>query len=173
MASKKKQSSFISFAISVAVLYGFYYLIIEPRTKIVDKYVGKQSPELQAYMLDVKAQLQETTSLSANPALKESAEGEWSEDPFYDMVSYGELALSETLIKVGFIAEKESFTYSGFLDVKNTQIAIINDMEYEVGETLVLASGMYVVESIFPANVVISNKVNRERRVIQLQKMEE
>lgn len=172
MARKKKQSSFISFVISVAVLYAFYYLFIEPRTKTVDKYVGKQSHELQAYMLDVTTQLKEKSSL-VNTALIEIAEVEWRNDPFYDMISYGELALSEAHIKAGHITERDSFAYSGFLDVRDKKMAIINDMEYEVGETIVLASGMYILESIFPTNVIITNKANRERRVIQLQKMEE
>ena len=170
---KKKQSSFISFAISVAVLYAFYYLFIEPRAKTAGLYVGKQSPELHAYMLDVTAQLKEKSSSPVNTALIESAEEEWRNDPFYNMVYYGELALSETHIKAGYVTERDSFTYSGFLVCSDKKVAIINDMEYVVGETIILASGTYVLEGIFPANVIITNKGNSDRRIIQIQEMKE
>ena len=174
MAKKKKKSTFISFFISVAVLYAFYYIFIEQSSKTADKYVGKQSIEMQAFVLDVTMRLKEEESVSsANTALIDRAEDNWLNDPFYDMMSFGELALSETHIKSGSITERTSFTYSGFLNVNNKKIAIINDMEYMEGETLILASGMFVLEDIFPTNVIIMNKVKRDRRVIQLRKMEE
>ena len=176
MAKKKKQSDFLFFVLSVMLLYGFFYLFIEPRTKTADKYVGKQSPELQAYreeMVGITAKLKESKSSSVDTTIIESAEAEWLNDPYYDMVSYGELALTEAHIKADYLTQRDSFTYSGFLDAGARKLAIINDLEYEVGETLVLTTGMYVLENIFPTKVVIENKVNRESHVIQLRKMEE
>ncbi|MHC4140023.1 MAG: hypothetical protein ACYSR1_09280 [Planctomycetota bacterium] len=174
MAKKKKQPGLIYFVISVMVLYSFYYLFIEPQTKSTDKYIGKQSPELQAFAALITAQLGEKSSLvSVNETLIEIAEGEWLKDPFYDMVSYGELDMSATLIKTGEVDHKDSFNYSGFINVNGKKLAIINDIEYEVGETLVLESGLFVLGEISSTKVIIENKANKNRRVIQLQKIEE
>ena len=174
MAKEKKQPGLIYFVISVIVLYFFYYLFIEPQTKTTDRYIGKQSPELQAFAILITAQIGEKSSLlSFNETIIEIAEGEWLKDPFYDMVSYGELDMSATLIKTGNVDHKESFSYSGFINVSGKKLAIINDIEYEVGETLVLESGLFVLGEISPTKIIIENKANKNRRVIQLQKIKE
>ncbi len=170
MAKSKKRSDFLFFVISVALLYGAYYLFIEPQQTITtDRYVGKQSPELQAYMVEITTKLKKKSSSSANSSIIERSEAVWLNDPFYDTISYGELTMTEALVGADFATKREDFTYSGFLNAGDKQIAIINDLEYEVGETIVLTTGMYVLENIHPTKVIIGNKVNKDSRVIHLQ----
>ncbi len=174
MAKPKKRSDFLFFVISVALLYGVYYLFIEPQQTITnDRYVGKQSPELQAYMVEITTKLKKKSSSPVNSSIIERAEHSWLNDPFYDTISYGELTMTEALVGADSAAQREDFTYSGFLNTDVKKIAIINDLEYEVGETIVLTTGMYVLEDIHPTKVIIGNKVNKDSRVIHLQEHEE
>ncbi len=173
MAKSKKRSDFLFFVISVALLYGVYYLFIEPQATTTDRYVGKQSPELQAYMVEITTKLKKKSSSSVNSSLIERAEHSWLNDPFYDTISYGELTMTEALVGADSAAQREDFTYSGFLNTDVKKIDIINDLEYEVVETIVLTTGMYVLEDIHPTKVIIGNKVNKDSRVIHLQEPEE
>ncbi len=173
MAKSKKRSDFLFFVISVALLYGTYYLFIEPQTTTTDRYVGKQSPELQAYMVEITTKLKKKSSSSVNSSIIERSEAVWLNDPFYDTIAYGELTMAEALVGADFATKREDFTYSGFLNTNAKKIAIINDLEYEVGETIVLTTGMYVLEDIHPTKVIIGNKVNKDSRVIHLQETEE
>jgi len=173
MAKPKKRSDFLFFVISVALLYGVYYLFIEPQARTTDRYVGKQSPELQAYMVEITTKLKKKSSLSVNSSIIERAEHSRLNDPFYDTMSYGELTMTEALVGADSAAQREDFTYSGFLNAGAKKLAIINDLEYEVGETIVLTTGMYVLEDIHPTKVIIGNKVNKDSRVIHLQEPEE
>ncbi len=173
MAKSKKRSDFLFFVISVALLYGVYYLFIEPQAITTDRYVGKQSLELQAYMVEITTKLKKKSSSSVNSSIIERSEAVWLNDPFYDTISYGELTMTEALVGADSAAQREDFTYSGFLNTDVKKIAIINDLEYEVGETIVLTTGMYVLEDIHPTKVIIGNKVNKDSRVIHLQEPEE
>jgi len=63
-------------------------------------------------------------------------------------------------------AQKLGITYSGFLQMDNKSLAIINGMEYETGERL-RQSG-YVVGAIYPTRVIILTRGGKQRISIQL-----
>jgi hypothetical protein len=81
----------------------------------------------------------------------ERAEADWPRDPF----------LGKKLSPVSQIAggaagtRPADFAYSGYLDVGNRRLAIINGLEYLVGDQL--ESGGFVVKSIDPEKVVLED----------------
>jgi len=81
------------------------------------------------------------------------AESDWPRDPFMDGKVYGKWFSKEkeTVAKVS--AEKASFTYSGFLEVNHKRLAIINGMEYGIGDPLEVEG--HIVREISPARVVV------------------
>lgn len=52
------------------------------------------------------------------------------------------------------LAEELTFTYSGYLEMADKKLAIINGIEYKAGEMIVNGGG-YIVSSIFPTRVVL------------------
>jgi hypothetical protein len=52
-------------------------------------------------------------------------------------------------------ARSNDFVYSGYLEVNQRRLAVINGMEYVVGEQL--ESGGYIVKSIDPEKVILED----------------
>ena len=100
------------------------------------------------------------------------AQTEWSKDPFLP----SEAALRSTSESEGYndkggtSARGLSFIYSGYINISNQKLAIINDMEYEVGENL--EQDGYFVKSISPNQVVIGVKKGNNTIVLPLQEVD-
>jgi|WetSurMetagenome_2_1015567.scaffolds.fasta_scaffold04258_3 hypothetical protein len=81
----------------------------------------------------------------------ERAEADWPRDPFLErkLMPVSPIAIGASG------ARPTDFAYSGYVDVGNKRLAIINGLEYLVGDQL--ESGGYVVKSIDPERVVLED----------------
>lgn len=86
------------------------------------------------------------------------AEEEWTADPFYKRPDRPESAASEKTADDGPQVLKRDFRYSGYVAMGKRRLAVINGMEYAVGEQLE-DEGYFVVE-ISPKRVIIEHRVN-------------
>ncbi len=173
MTRLPRQLNNLFFLIGVAILYGVYFLFIEPRTEIAERYVGKQSPELEAFMGDIVAKLDKGTHTELYSTIIGQAEDDWSTDPFYEMSLYGKLAPAKTRTDEDRVVRETDFTYSGYLNVGDRKIAIVNDVEFEAGDMLEFEMEKYILKDIYPTKVVIGNKTGSLFLEIPLQEMEE
>ena len=57
-----------------------------------------------------------------------------------------------------------TYIYSGYVEVDKKRLAIINGMQYQVGDQL--ESGRYVVRSIEPEKVVVEDAGKREQLIL-------
>jgi hypothetical protein len=79
------------------------------------------------------------------------AEAEWKRDPFLKPGSFVKFGAENG--QAGVLAE-ELFTYSGYLEIADKKLAIINGIEYKAGEMIVNGGG-YIVSSISPTEAVL------------------
>lgn len=82
----------------------------------------------------------------------------WPRDPF----------LKEDLASAATVeSQKTKFNYTGFIMMGSQRLAVINGIEYQVGETL--APEGFIVRAINPNNIVIEDKTSRSRLSVPIQ----
>jgi hypothetical protein len=142
----------------IAIGYGAFEFLYEPSTKapVVTKGVN----------LDEVAQLSTTVSQSVQKAdleekerfILEAAAAPWARNPFYvwpppreeDMIPE-EDRLTEEAMEL-----RQAITYSGYLEMGAKRMAVINGMEYQVGE--MLQGREFIVMAITPDEVTLLSK---------------
>jgi hypothetical protein len=72
--------------------------------------------------------------------------------------------------QAGVSAEELSFTYSGYLEMADKKLAIINGIEYKAGEMIVNGGG-YIVSSIFPTRVALELIGGKNRITLPLEEL--
>jgi hypothetical protein len=134
----------------VALLYGVLDFFVSSSPK-----EGSQVPEAKlAETRDLAAKIadnvQKESLTSAEKLILERAAAEWTQDPF----------LGRPLVAANMPAKAGEggvvqFVYTGFVEAGSKRLAIINGMEYQVGEEL--ESGAFVVRSISQGSVVLDD----------------
>ena len=147
-------------------------MFIEPKQGAADKYEGKQSPELTAFKIDIVKSLGETSQTDIYASIVTSAEFEWLEDPFCDIETFGRLREAETNGITDSTDQEDDFVYTGYVDMGNNKMAIVNGMEYKVGEDMKLEAGTFFLENIYPSKVVIGNRSSGMLLDVPLKKIE-
>ena len=88
-------------------------------------------------------------------------EAPWPRDPFYDRRAYSELMKTKETVKEA--APAVNFVYTGYMEFGGRQIAIINGLEYMEGEAL--DEPGYILSSISPARVIVTNKTDARVKI--------
>ncbi|MBN1472666.1 MAG: hypothetical protein JW925_12865 [Syntrophaceae bacterium] len=158
MTKLTKQQIILLIAMVIAILFGIYHFIFSkpsPKTPIADG--NKRSAELKNFAQDVSLAIvkDKPPEFYRNAAAK--AEITWRADPFYDTKSYKLFTLSKEKSKSAGKEKKAiTFMYTGYLEANRKKMAIINGIEYGVGESLEFEG--YALQNIFPTKVVIIQK---------------
>jgi hypothetical protein len=150
----------------VTIAYGAYELLSSDASTDKPQNITTHSiTELQNTVAKLSQQLVKGDAKQDSRYKANSAAVEWSKDPFIHSTE----PLKKTLEAP---AEKEkaaprdhnsiNLTYSGFLEVGQLKLAIINGLEYTEGEALETTE--YYVRSIAPRHVVIG-KINSPKTI--------
>jgi hypothetical protein len=134
----------------VALSYGIYSFVSVPSSQNTNVPAEKQSASVKALSSQLSEDLKKDSLTETERYVLERAEAEWPSDPFL-----GEKLSSTPQTARGAGGQPSDFNYSGYVDVGQKRLAIINGMEYQVGEQL--QSGGYVVQSIDPEKVVLED----------------
>jgi len=132
----------------VAILYGGYSLLFstpEIKTTPGKETKGETAAELQ---MKLAAEVQKEALSAAEMAVVKQAAVPWTSDPFVGK----KLSLVGSETKGGE-APEDTLWYTGYVVSGKQRLAVINGMEYQVGEQLV--SGGYTVRIIEPDRVVL------------------
>lgn len=156
MSRREKIIVFIAF---LAVLYGAYdFFIASPAKKsesipVVSSFTpAAKTVETNTLVKEISDVLQENETIKAETYVAVSAEKEWKSDPF----SASNVLHAESA-KVSIGKTKEiRFIYSGYLEVGSKKIAVINGMDYQVGDELEMNG--YTVKHITPSRVIVVDK---------------
>jgi len=147
----------IILAITLLVgLYGFYSFIGTAAVKSKPKDAAKAVNDLTGFMTDITQTITGQTNTESDDYILKLASDEWQRMPFVEPDSTSASSAtapgrtdSETAAGV------VTLVYSGYLALGKKQLAIINGIEYEVGEQL--AETDYVVQQITPRQVLITS----------------
>lgn len=144
MAAAKRQNIILGIAI-LALIYGLYDVLVLPRPKKGEPQGGgKHSGELQSFIMQVASDIKSMQS-DFGAYIANAAEKPWVRNPFFAPA------------KAPGSARHGGFSYTGYLAAGGRGIAIVNQVEYQVGDELENRAG-YFVKEITPARVVIENR---------------
>ncbi|MGD0022275.1 MAG: hypothetical protein ABSC54_08240 [Smithellaceae bacterium] len=151
MAKLNKRQIIILGIAALFVLYAAYdYLILGPAGKKVE--TGTNSPEINTFVNNLQNDLMKDITAGVDAYIIGRAEADWQRNPFWERLSYKEWAAREGA--AGVSASK--IIYSGYVDSGKKKLAVINGLEYRVGEQLEMEG--YILKGITPSKVLIVNK---------------
>lgn len=151
-----------------AILYGAYDFLLAPKQKSSATDVKAKLAQLGTFMADVTVSMAGGALSAADAYIVSRAETEWKRDPFYEKKSFREWMNLKNPMKAGVSSiGKANFVYSGYLNLDNKRIAIVNDVEYGAGDTL--ETGGFVLKQIYPDRVVIVNERDGTKFEVLLQ----
>ncbi|MBW2630463.1 MAG: hypothetical protein JRC90_01650 [Deltaproteobacteria bacterium] len=128
-----------------AVLYGVYSFFIASSPKLINTVTPESTAEIDNLITDALEILKDSESYPIYADIVTSAESNWERDPFYKETT--------SLVNVMGLG----LEYTGYLEIGNKKIAIINNVIYEAGDELEFVG--YIVRHIRPSAVVIEGKI--------------
>lgn len=143
----KKREKIILAVMGVALLCAAYVFLSDrssPQTNVVTE---QNLASVKAFSAQLTEDLKKDILTGPDRYVLERAEAEWASDPFLGK------KLSSAVETAG--GQPGIFAYSGYLEAGRKRLAIINGMEYQVGEQL--EPGGYVVLSIDPEKVILED----------------
>ena len=136
---------------ALAIVYGGYQFFFASSAGNGIENPEKKGMVLNEFVTDVAAKLTKKDISKTDKYIIGRAKDPWGMDPFLK---------DESMLKAEAVQEQVeasvpqvNFFYSGYMQMDNKQLAIINGMEYSIGE--VLEPGGYTVLSISPTQVVL------------------
>lgn len=152
----------------VGVLYAAYTFLFTAPPKPPFGGGGAKLEETNRFANEMLQNIQKEGETTAEDYLLKRLSTEWPSDP---MIASATQLKAERITKVEEPVRFDvNLVYSGFLALGNTNLAIINGLEYGVGDELEM--GGYIVERIDPKKTVIRLKGTRRRVAIPLQEVD-
>ncbi len=158
--------------VMILVIAGGAYSFFFSSSETGNIGMKKEGGDLNRFVIEMAEKLQKKDISKTYKYIIARAQAEWSNDPFLP----SEAALSSESESKGykergdFSARDVKFVYSGYLNISDQKLAIINGMEYEAGENLELDG--FFVKSISPKQAVIGVKEGNNTIVLPLQEID-
>jgi type II secretory pathway component PulC len=150
-----KREKIILAAMAVAIIAGTPYLLLDRESKVVPAAVRPDFKPPHDFVNATAEALKKTALTEAQTHILEMASVEWKSDPFLGRKL---AAVKPQAAGAGEILK--AFAYTGFVIVGQSRLAVINGMEYEVGE--VILGSELLVQAINPQNVTVKKIGGRE-----------
>ena len=159
----KKREIIILVIAALFILYaGYEYLIAGPASKKVK--TSAESVNVNTSITGITKDLGKDIITDFDAYVIRRMEADWGKNPFWKKDLYKEWGNREGVAKSGVLAK---IIYSGYVDSGKNKLAVINGLEYRVGEQLELEG--YVLKQITPSSVLIFNKYTGNKEEIPLQ----
>ncbi len=143
-----KREKIILGLMAAAIVFGLFSLLFSSPQKAVTVGSDNRLKELNEMTGKFRDDLQKEALSPAQAYVLENASVEWNADPFVGktLVPAAEPAKDQPAPEVGF-------SYTGFMNSPTRRLAVINGMEYVIGEEL--QAGGYIVRIIEQDKVVL------------------
>lgn len=154
----KREKVLIAFMV-LAIGYGGFELFYSPGPRGVETRDLIEVKAAQELAKSVSDSMKEAGLDQDQKYILEAASSVWSKNPFYSWPvpeDTREEALPEE--------EREVMIYSGYIEMGRARLAVINGLEYEIGEEL--AGGRFVVTRITPSNVTVQSRKSQQELTI-------
>ena len=144
----------------VAIAYGVYTVFFSAPREASISSGHKETDTLDSFVNKIAKQSK--TGLSKEQTyILQKARTEWKQDPF---VRIAPKMTREEKVNRQPLVLNSKILYTGFLEMGNKRLAIINGMEYEVGDILDQAG--LVVKNISPSHVVVAAPDNKNKTLM-------
>ena len=144
----------------LAVVYGVYTVFFSSPREAAISSSDKELEALNSFITKVA----ERTKSDLSPEqvyILQKAQADWKQDPLIQIQP--EETRKEQEARQPFVL-KRKISYSGFMQMGDTRLAIINGVEYETGDRLE-PDGL-IVRSISPNHVVIGSADRKNKTVV-------
>lgn len=163
-----KREKIIVLLMALAVLYGGYEFFWASKPKSNIKSPENKEELLDKFVTDVAVKLKKKDISDIDKHIIARAKDEWTKDPFVRTELPSESELKKERIEAS--ALKTNLTYSGYMEMGDQKLAVINGMEYMIGDEL--EQGGYIVKSISATQLVIGIKDTKQTIVIEVEEMQ-
>jgi hypothetical protein len=144
------------FSILFALVYFLSPAITWQGEKPAEQYTGSEK-----IIQEIAGELKKVASSPNENYVIARAEAAWAKDPFYKKV----MPVAAKAGPGG--AGAQDIVYSGFVDMGDKKLAVINGNTYQVGEKLDFGGAFYL-KSVEPSQAVIADRQNQRNIVIKL-----
>jgi hypothetical protein len=141
------------FSILIALVY-----YLTPTLTGTGEKPGEQYAESEKIIQEIATELKKIAASPNENYVIARAEASWAKDPFYRKIQPAPEKLA---------AGATEIVYSGFVDMGEKKLAVINGSTYQVGEKLDFGAS-YFLKSVEPSRVVIADRQNQRNIVIKL-----
>ena len=136
---------------AAAVIYGLYAYLGPSTSKPVLESPQAKRENLNDFVTNVAARLRKKDVSALDKYVIARAKSQWPHDPFLPTEAVFKATGEQAEVQAKTI--DIDFIYSGYIEMGASRLAIINGMEYKVGEEI--EPGGYAVKKITPREVVI------------------
>jgi hypothetical protein len=164
MKKLSKQQIVILAVMALVVLYGAYDILSPKAPKTDAVSPAARSAERAEFISEFTANTARNLPSKFDAYSVVRAEAKWVGNPFDDRKLYAAWKSARTPTGPAADLPKHVFTYTGYIQGGTKRIAIVNNVEYGVGDALDIQG--YSVKEISPTKVVIVNKM--EKKVIDV-----
>ena len=150
---------------AIVVLYGIYSFFLASPPKPAAVSSAKSIEDITKFIGDVSASLKEDSS-DKNTYVLAQARTQWAQDPFQPPRAL--VAKTDIVVETspGESSEAVSYRYSGYIKMGNRLLAIINGLEYELGDEQ--KQGGKVIKKIGSMQAVIGPPEDEDNIILLL-----
>jgi hypothetical protein len=141
------------FSILFALVYFLTPTLTGREEKAGDQYSGSEK-----IIQEIGTELKKVAASPNENYIIARAEAAWAKDPFYRKIQPAPVKAA---------AGAQEIVYSGFVDMGEKKLAVVNGSTYQVGDKLDFGGSFYL-KSVEPSRVVIVDKQNQRNIVIKL-----
>jgi len=148
-----KREKIILLIMSLVVMFGLYDFLFSSDVKKKPAVTVTDVAATQKFIAEVAGSLKDDFT-KTNMYILSRAKDEWRRDPFWQKDRRPEAKAEAKEESVREIKVQESRVYTGYLEMGEQKLAIINGAEYELGDEL--GRGGPVVKNIDPKQVILA-----------------
>lgn len=153
----------------VLTILGGGYLYFYSSPSEVGFAVPVSGPDdLNRFVADMATALRSAELSENDTFVLARAAMEWTKDPF--LASGLQVTTEAPIDREKALVKDINFAYSGYIDMGDLKLAIINGLEYELGEAL--EGGRYIIKGISPVRVVIGVSGGTQEIILPLVEMD-
>jgi hypothetical protein len=169
-----KREKIILIIMALTIVYGFYALFLENPSPAKPKLAssGNKLDTFNKFITNVATLVKGGVS-EEETYIIDKIPVKWTKDPLLNTrkeVAFKPEKEQLEEVKKGAAAQELGIVYSGFLNMGNRNLAIINGIEYEKGEKL--PDGAHIVEEIHPNRVVVGMQGKKKKIIVKLEEMQ-
>ena len=169
-----KREKIILIIMALTIVYGFYALFLDNPSPGKPKLASSENKldTFNKFITNVAVLVKGGVS-EEETYIIDKIPVKWTKDPLLNTkkeVAFKPEREKLDEVKKGATAQEPGIVYSGFLNMGNRNLAIINGIEYEKGEKL--PDGAHIVEEIHPNRVVMGMQGSKKKITVKLEEMQ-